>query len=598
MRNHNIQKRGFTRRVITFLPPLMIMVALLLPYVSADSGELTNDPTLYFTGTSSDPSTLYQDAIDGNSDVGIKICDVGQRYVGVFYAAAISGTWNYVLVSYSSSSNALAFTSTDEGSGCYSATAGFVTISPSKLTTPNPDVYKAALPGRLWIGYDASANPGTISNFIFGGASAQLLGDYTIQRSFTQSTGDITIQSPTISFTTSSGSFTKSGSDSNYGINDDRRLVLAVCSDSDGSSCSDGGVITSSGSFPVDYSTGLSSGSVNDQNIYTRYVVANGLGKNICIGANLQATVTSVSPNPVYYSQNLTIQYSITNPRDTPYETSGGNVEVTTDFDVKITIYNSSDATDVKYTTTIPITNSLSPDGSVSGSLIWPAYASSGTYTVKVEADINGDIVECSESDNYDTENFELKPITLPDIYIDNVETTSFAVPNVPYNLTFHFKNSDNTTLSNATVIIVERNGLSLTAPTQIYNHTIDGSNNTEKAGLITENRVTFTTDYYGNASFTFIPTYNNLYNPTYNYTDVEDYVGSYLLYLTGTQEDGESFKFIIDGLLSSSKNFTITNTTYSGNYSQKTVANENMVGQVLDFIYHTFSNFLDVVVG
>ncbi len=577
---------------------MIIGIASFSKITIADSASLTNDQDLYFTGTSSDPSTLYQDAIDSNSDVGIQICDVGQKYVGAFYAADISGTWNYVLVSYSSSSNALGFTSNDDGSGCYSTNAGFITISPSKLTTPDPDVYKAALPGKLWVGYAASANPGTISNFIFGGSNARLLGDYTMQRSFTQSTRQITIQTPTITFTTSSGSFSKSGSDSDFGINDDRRLVLAVCDDQEGSSCSDGGIISSSSIFPVSYDSGLSASQINDQSIYTKYIVSNGIAKDICIGANLQASVLSLTPDPVYYSQNLTISYKISNPRNTPYEITGGNVEVTTNFDIKITIYNASDSSDVIYTTTIPITTDLVPDGYTSGQLTWPAYAHSGTYTVKVEADINDDIVECSETDNYDTRNFELKPITIPDVYIDGVSSREFPYPNIPYNLSFHFKNSDNITLNNATVIITERNGLSLMAPTQIYNMTVDSSNNTQKSGLVTENKVTFYTDYYGNASFTFIPTYNLLYNPRYNYTDLQEYIGTHYLSLTGTQNDGEGFKFVINGELSSTMNFTITNTTYNGSYNQKTLIHENMASQVMDFIYQTFTNFLKTIVG
>ena len=52
-------------------------------------------------------------------------------------------------------------------------------------------------------------------------------------------------------------------------------------------------------------------------------------------------------------------------------------------------------------------------------------------------------------------------------------------------------------------------------------------------------------TMYYGNSSITFIPTYNPLYLPRYNYTDLNEYIGNYTLFFNGTQEDGEDFIFI-----------------------------------------------------
>jgi hypothetical protein len=498
-----------SRLLALFLPIFLLLAALPLP-VSAVSGRFTNDIDLYFTGTSSDPGTLYQDAIDGNQDVGIQLCDVGQRYVGAFYAIYVSGSWRYVLISYSSFNTALALTDIDVGGGCYSVTDGFLTVSPSELTTPSPNVKKAAFPGRLYIGYAASGNPGTVSSFVFGSTTATLLGDYSMSRSFDQATRQISVQTPTITFQTSSMSFSKSAADPSFGLTTDRMAVLGVCDDTDGLSCSDGNAYSSS-AFPALFNSGLSSGDVNDQTTHTKYVVMNGIGKPLCIGANIKTTINSVQPNPIYYSQTLAINYTISNPRDVPYELYGGNVQVTTPFVINISIYNASNSNRVVYSTLVAVNSTISPDASIRTTLDWPAYAHSGQYTVRVNADSRNAIMECNEGDNIATQNFELKPITLPDIYIDGSLTNIFSYPNSPYNLSFYIKNSDNDTLSNANVTLVQVNGLMLAAPVQTYNRTT-GINQSSSDGLVTESTVKFKTDYYGWATFTYIPTYNRFY--------------------------------------------------------------------------------------
>ena len=156
---------------------VFLLLIVTLPGVLALSGGFTTSTQMKYTGTSSDPGTFYQDAVGGsfgNADVGISLCDVGQRYVGGFYAINVNSIWYYSLITYSSSTNALAFTSNDAGGGCYEASPGFVTVSPSALTTPSPNVYRAALPGNLFIGYAGSANPGTVSDFTYSAGNAQL----------------------------------------------------------------------------------------------------------------------------------------------------------------------------------------------------------------------------------------------------------------------------------------------------------------------------------------------------------------------------------------------------------------------------------------
>ena len=54
----------------------------------------------------------------------------------------------------------------------------------------------------------------------------------------------------------------------------------------------------------------------------------------------------------------------------------------------------------------------------------------------------------------------------------------------------------------------------------------------------------------------------------------------------------------VIDGELLSSYSLNITNTDYLGNYADKNLPNQQVVSQTLDFIYQTFSNFLDTVLS
>ena len=557
----------------------------------------TVQPQLYFTGTSTAPGTLYQDGIGSNADVGGRLCGFGPgRYLGAFYAANIGGTWNYELVSYRTSSEALAEANTAEGGGCYSTLPGFLTVSPSQLTTPNPNVQKAALPGRLYMGHAASMNPGTISQFEFGGPNMVLRGDYTIQRSFTQASRQITVQNPTVVFETSAGPFTKSATDPAFGVAADRPLVIATCIDPDGGACSDGGVITSN-VFPYTMNTGLSAGDVNDQTTHTRYVVANGLGKSVCIGANLIADIESIDPDPVYYSQELTINFSTTNYRDAPFEVMGGNVAVTSPFTIRVQIYNASDPSQVVYTNTQTVTNTINPEQTLQLSLVWPAFAHSGTYTVQVDTDFNNDIAECNEADNTATANFELLAITIPEVMIDGVETTEFPYPNAPFNLSVYMRNSDNITLRNATVSMVESNGLSIMAPTQIYNRTA-AEGVTVRDGVRTETIASFSTDINGTASLYFMPTYNKLYLPQYNYTDLETYIGSYSLVMRGSEHSGNAFTFVVDGDLTQEYPFTIADPAFQGPYPAKTINRLEIISQALDFVYHTYTAFLETVLG
>ncbi|MGM5480082.1 MAG: CARDB domain-containing protein [Nanobdellota archaeon] len=596
-----MKKKICVRNVLLFV---LISLFLFPVALSASGSFISQNPSnpseyqqaipLYFTGTSSDPGNLYLDAYANNPDVGIELCDLGTKYVGAFYAMNVAGSWRNALVTYSSSNTAFGQTTEDTGGGCYATVPGFITVSPSDLTTPNPDVKKAALPGNLWIGHATNSNPGSVTDFVYSEGDAKFRGGYTVPRTFSSATRQITLSTPEIQFQTSSTTFSKSADDDSFGVSSERPLVLGVCDDATGVSCSAGQVLTSP-TFPLSFDSGLSSGQINDQQTHTKYAVLNSLGQQMCIGANLNPILSSVSPDPIYYSQTLNMQFSVRNPRDSPFELRGGNVDVTTPFNVRVQIYETSNPANVVYSNSQTVSSSVSVDETIPFSLNWPALEHSGTYTVEVELDTDDDIVECDETDNIATTTFELLPITMPEIFIDGVNTDEFPRANEPYNVTFHLENSDGDILNDANVILTEKNGLNLAVPTQTYDSIIDSSLNTEQRGIISVSQARFKTDYYGNTSFTFIPTFDKLYDGGFG-VDLEDHVGNYSLSFTGNQSDGENFKFIRSGNLTSDYLLTINQTNYTGSYTTKNLPHQTMVMQVLDYAYHVYTNFINTI--
>lgn len=94
------------------------------------------------------------------------------------------------------------------------------------------------------------------------------------------------------------------------------------------------------------------------------------------------------------------------------------------------------------------------------------------------------------------------------------------------------------------------------------------------------------------------MPTYNKLYLPQYNYTDLENYIGGYELSMIGRQEDGEEFTFVVDGVLTQQYPFYIADPAFQGPYPAKTIHRREIISQVLDFVYHSYTAFLETVIG
>jgi len=589
-----------------YLPIIaLFLFAIIFNSVSAAGGSLKTSSgsisNIYFTGDASDPAQWYQDAMGSNSDIGIEICGHGSTYVGATYALNASGAWKYALISYRSSTSALSQTDQTStfNSSCSFTSPGYLTLSPSYLTTPSPDVYYAAFPGRLWIGYAGSANPGVINNFEPIGSNGYLRGSYYISRSFNQVTRNTEVQTPTIYFQTSSGSFSKSASDTTFGVNSQRRMVIGDCEETTGRYCSSGYLIPTDTTFPLNLSTGLTAGQVNDQTTHTRYIVLNGISHMYCIGANLNTQITNLNPDPVYYNQTHTITYSISNPRDTPDENLGGNVDVTTVFNVNITIYEQGNPSNIVYSTMDQISTGVDVDETIVRNVSWVASALSGMYTVQVIVDSGDDIVECNEGDNIDTQDFELKPVYIPNIYINGNPTNTFPNAGTPYNFSIILSNSDGENATNATLRIYEVNGMNLFAPVQIWNKTssTDSNSSLSKTGIKTINSLETELDLYGISNFTIIPTGNKLFSPQYNYTHISDYLDDYYLYLEAYYDADDKFKFIgtytTQYFLNVSDPYTYEETDTSNYFNE-----DIFVRQTMDWIYTIFSNFWKTAVS
>ncbi|MEF8880779.1 MAG: CARDB domain-containing protein, partial [Candidatus Nanohaloarchaea archaeon] len=349
----------------------------------------------------------------------------------------------------------------------------------------------------------------------------------------------------------------------------------------EGQNCETGAEKMESPNFPLTYTFDEAKSSVNDQITYTRYGVANGIRyRTLDIGANLEASSISVQKNPIYYSQEQEVSFTLTN---------NGNVPVTSSFQVTATITGPTGQVDSR---TFTYSSGVAENGgSISESYTWDAIGQSGDYSVNLQVDSGNDITEISEADNIDSTSFELKPITLPEIFVneEKVEkgTTTFSDPGVPYNLSLLMRNSDNDTLTNSTVRLIEKDGTSAFSPTQeVKNNSFSD----------VKNEVSFRVDDEGKASITIIPTGNQLLSEKYSDLNIQEAL-DYALQLKGEQQDGTEFKFINNGSLENYYPMSVGSPgTYDGDGTSDLPNLNNYVKLSMNGVYSIFSEFWGAV--
>jgi len=567
------------KKKIWFIVLIILVVSIAVSVNAQTTSKLTDDGTttkyVSYTGSSSGVSQYYQD-LAPNSDVGIQLCGQGSnKYVQGVYGANVSGTMTYVPITYGSHKDYSLAPAPYSAGGCYWTRAGFLTISPSHLTTKTPEVFIAAFPGYLWTLFSTNQD-GSSPNFVFMNTGSWLRGSYSVSGTFSQTTKNITFSTPTIVFRDTGGStFSKSATDSTFGVNSDRRMVAAVCADTYGQNCYDATIINSTAQFSSGLELFSGIPSPSDSTTYTRYLVLNGIGTSKCIGP--QSQVDSISLNPPSGSQGTIVNISAT-------ISNQGDVDINNTHSFNVSFWKTSpggtvhigDKTITGLTTSQTKTVSVTYDTS--------GLTSGPTFQANL-SDSTFNVGSCGGTKSRQS-TFSWVTYVTPFVYIDGVQTDNFTCAARPQNVTIHLNDSNDNTLPNTWIYLHEVNGISPFAATQVYS----------AAGgqryVRTVNRGDIQTDANGTAQFTVIPTGNKLLgDPSYAYLNLSSIVGSYQLYFTTSSSN----QILQNSVASSQYNLSLNSLTpCSPNATQQyslTVPNQDSyVKTVLNFVYQTFA--------
>lgn len=542
--------------------------------VESGPSEVQN---LIYTWGSSDTTAYYQDA-QAYPDVGLMICDSAgsvneDYYIGLEYT---TGGENQ-LVSYSSNGNlGLADTAVSfNGNDCKKTSIGGLTVSPSEISG-KPQTKIAAFPGEADMIVSSSSDG---SNPQFIDTESTLDGSYSGNLGYSYSNNELNLNLNSITVNSDIGTQSFDPGATGRGISSSRPLIIGVCGDSAGENCN--GLVRkkTSPNFPETFTFDLDKSQANDQNVYTRYAVANGERfASVNIGADLEITGLSVNRDPIYYSQNQTVSFSVRN---------NGNVPVTSDFDVEASIERDGEVFSSERFT---VSEDLSPGQQTSFQYTWDASKESGRYTVNVEADTENDIAEISEL-TQDSTSFQLRPVTFPEVYVNGEEVPEneieFSDPGVPYNLTLVMKNSDNETLGNSNIRIREQDGMSAFAPSQEI---------TEGSFSDVEKIMRFQTDGNGTASITITPTGNVLLSQRYDNTAVQNSI-DYSLSFSGSENGGSDFTFIVNGGLTDTYPLEVGDPgQFDGEGTSELPNLDTYVKAVMNGVYTVFAEFWGAV--
>ncbi|MFZ5501157.1 MAG: hypothetical protein ACOY58_04510, partial [Candidatus Micrarchaeota archaeon] len=338
----------------------------------ADSAGTTQD--VY----SSSAYKVYADTFGVNPDFALRLCAVGQRYVAATYSANLGGgNYEYTAISWNlttGSDKTLVYTTQDMGGGCYQTPVDAYGFSQFRDFSRTPPVYVSAFPGRIHVLY-SSSDDGSSPSFVgVDTANGWLRGSYVVTSAFDHTSNRVNATVTSITFETDVGSISRSPSDAEWGLNAStgRSMVVALCTDTIGDTCSDAYIANDTSQFPVQLSLGAV--PINDQNVYSRNVVVNGLGYPLCIGSDL-STSLSVNPNPIEDGGATNITVTVTN---------SGNVNVTSTFELALNITGPGGYVN---NTAWTITTDLLPGQSLVRSINWSANGPAGTYTATGRAD-------------------------------------------------------------------------------------------------------------------------------------------------------------------------------------------------------------------
>ncbi|MFH1396423.1 MAG: hypothetical protein ABIG93_03435 [archaeon] len=495
----NKKKRLFIVKVFILVFSLSISIIALSSSVFALNASLVDSSEDMSTLQYVDSADAYKDSAP-NSDLALLICDPpsNQPYVGISYALNISGTMNYTVINQRAGSSTYSLVQASQVAttctGNKTQVSPFI-VSSSHIDSSTPEAFVAAFPGRLWALVSSNEN-GAGTNFVFMNYSnGWLNGSYnSVGATFNQSTRNVTVSASSITFQGVSGN--KNFNDGDYGLSNNRRLMVGVCADNYGANCSDGRQLNSSGAtLSETFSSGLSAATVNDLNQHIRYVVINGLGTQFCIGPQLEVSSVTVNSS-LLAGQPATVTVTVEN---------NGDVNVTTDFAVTTVEEKGAPIRTADVTT---VTTDLAANGG-STSFNFQITPASGSGNYNYTATINdteAGITTCGTAHDSGYDTVSVAAVAQPLIWIDGILNGNFTLPGQFYNLTVQMNDSDSNVASyfaNWTLRIYEKGGYNMVGPLQ-YNNDTNGF-----SGVFSVSEARVLMDNNGSANVTVAPTGN-----------------------------------------------------------------------------------------
>jgi hypothetical protein len=548
----------------------MLLLCIPLLFASASIVDASNVTT---NVESSAAFKVYVDTFGNNPDFALELCNEGQKYVAAAYTANVSGTWVMVPISKnltSGSTNTMVYTSIGSGP-CYYTPVDSFAFSQFRDSTRTPPVYVSAFPGRIHAlisdNEDGTGSPDLIP---VDYADGWLEGNYSTTSSFSQATGLVTANVNSITFQTELGTITRSPGALDWGLNSTtgRSMLIALCDDDFGNECDDAVIVNSTADLPA----GLSLvGTVDDQNVHHRYVVVDGIGAPICIGADLRPSIF-IHENPIEYGESTNITITVENE---------GNVDVTTDFVLQFNVSGSGYSDTINYT----ITENLSASGgTTTRNYTFNATGQAGPVALSAYADSTNQIAECDKSDNLDTATLNIDAVWYLHVWIDGNYTNEFPEWGRPYNVTFYINNSNGDDVPNARYEIIETNGLNPFVPIQIWNDGTDKGLSSASVGTATGNSS-------GHLTVAIIPTCNKFYSPTSS-IDLTPVIGDYTIIVRG-YDGATQLSFAYNGTTVSNYPLLVPNRDCAdpGWVNDKDIINKNSyVFDIYDRMYKVYS--------
>ena len=553
----------------------ILLVLMACGIIFSQSAYIVDQTGATSNVTASSAYRVFVDSLGSNPDFALNLCGEGQKDVAAVYSVALpGGIYDYTAISWNlttGSSNTLVYTPTANGAGCYETPVDSYAFSQFKDTTRTPHVFVSAFPGRIHALYSNSVDGSSPSFLDVPYSNGWLEGSYSVSSSYDQASNKVSATVNSITFVTDSGNVNQAASDANWGLNAStgRSMVMALCTDDIGDTCSDGTVVNSASQFPVAFNLSM---PVSDQTVYNRNVVVDGLGYPICIGADVGAGI-GANPSAGYAGQTTNITITLTNY---------GNVRITTPFMLYLNITGPSGYTN---NTAWNITDQLAPGASITRSLDWVVNNVSGTYTLTARADATDLLAECNKNNNNASTTVSSTPTYTLHVIIDGNTSNAFPVWGRPYNVTMWITDTSGNNVPSPRISITETNGLNPFTPTQVWT---SGANS---FGLTSYSTGVMTGNASGYIQLTMVPTCNLLYT-IYSYENAQQYIGNYSITVSATAPS--PLIFLYNNTLMYNVPLQVTDFTCAdpGWLNNKTLINQNTyVESVYDWLYQVYSN-------